>query len=178
MGHKYVYEAIDRSINMLCDSTEIFAKFVVVFAGDWRQYLPVVPWGSDAEIINATLKLSYLWKFIGFITLQQQLSGSEDGNDKNTRGDEHNTRENSHCSSYFVPNQWTSQVGQWTGFKKISWWGQDLQVFWHNRWKQYWFYTRISEILLSTWHGSTLLEVKEVYACDVASEFGPRKWAL
>ena len=43
MGHKYVYEAIDRSLQMLCDSTEIFAKFVVVFAGDWRQYLPVVP---------------------------------------------------------------------------------------------------------------------------------------
>ena len=49
-----------------------------------------------------------------FITLQQQLSGSEDGKsfsqyllsvgdgtvDKNTRGDEDNTRENSHCSKW------------------------------------------------------------------------------
>ena len=49
---------------LLTEIDRVFGNYVVVFAGDWRQCLPVIPRGSDSEIINATLKFSYLWKLI------------------------------------------------------------------------------------------------------------------
>ena len=83
MGHKHVYEAIDRTLRELTGCDEVFAKYVVVFAGDWRQCLPVIPKGSASEVINATLKFSYLWKDIEVhhlrTNMRVQLSGSEEG---------------------------------------------------------------------------------------------------
>ena len=83
MGHKHVYEAIDRTLCELTGCDEVFAKYVVVFAGDWRQCLPVIPKGSASEVINATLKFSYLWKDIEVhhlrTNMRVQLSGSEEG---------------------------------------------------------------------------------------------------
>ena len=83
MGHKHVYEAIDRSLRILKETDTVFASYVVVFAGDWRQCLPVIPRGSDNEIINATLKFSYLWKSIQVYHLKTNMrvveSQSEEG---------------------------------------------------------------------------------------------------
>ena len=83
MGHKYVYEAIDKSLRMLFENDDVFGNLVVVFAGDWRQCLPIVPRGSDGQIVDATLKFSYLWKFINVfnlkINMRIQLSNSEEG---------------------------------------------------------------------------------------------------
>ena len=85
MGHKFVYETIDRSLRMLFENNEVFGNMTVVFAGDWRQCLPIVPRGSDAQIVDATLKFSYLWKFINVhkltINMRVQLSGSLEGNE-------------------------------------------------------------------------------------------------
>ena len=60
MGHKFIYEAIDRSLKHLLVCEEPFGGLVCVFAGDWRQTLPVVRRGSNAQIITSTLKFSYL----------------------------------------------------------------------------------------------------------------------
>ena len=37
MGHRYVYEAIDRSLRDLLEVEKHFGNIVVVFSGDWRQ---------------------------------------------------------------------------------------------------------------------------------------------
>ena len=83
MGHKYVYETIDRSLRMLFENNNIFGNITVVFAGDWRQCLPIVPRGSDAQIVDATLKYSYLWKHITVhnlkINMRTELKGSCEG---------------------------------------------------------------------------------------------------
>ena len=42
------------------DKVEFGGK-VAIFAGDWRQLLPVVVHGGRAQIINASLKRSTLW---------------------------------------------------------------------------------------------------------------------
>jgi hypothetical protein len=39
-----------------------FGKKVMVFGGDFRQVLPIVPRGIRAEIMDATLLKSYIWK--------------------------------------------------------------------------------------------------------------------
>ena len=82
MGHRFVYEAIDRSLAKLFEVDSPFGNIVVVFAGDWRQCLPIVPRGSDAQIIDACLKSSYLWSIVKVHKLTENMrvkfSGSED----------------------------------------------------------------------------------------------------
>ena len=73
MGHKHIYEAIDRSLQQLLDNDDPFGDKVVVFSGDWRQCLPVVPRGSDSQVIASTLKFSYLWKYVHVYHLTKNM---------------------------------------------------------------------------------------------------------
>ena len=82
MGHRYVYEAIDRSLRDLLEAEKHFGNIVVVFSGDWRQCLPIVPKGSHAQILDACLKSSHLWKMVMVYKLKEnmrvKMSGSAD----------------------------------------------------------------------------------------------------
>ena len=62
MSHKHVYEAMDRSIREVTENDQPFGGITNVFAGDWRQCLPVIKRGSRGDVINACLKRSYLWE--------------------------------------------------------------------------------------------------------------------
>ena len=64
MGHKHVFEAIDRTLRDLTNIDKPFGNKPILFAGDWRQCLPVIPKGSEGQIVNACLKFSYLWKYV------------------------------------------------------------------------------------------------------------------
>jgi len=61
MTHKYYFEALDRTLKdiMKCDS--VFGGKVIVFGGDFRQILHVVPQDSRSNIVHATINSSYLW---------------------------------------------------------------------------------------------------------------------
>ena len=82
MGHKYMYEAIDRTLRELTNIDRPFGNIIVVFAGDWRQCLPVIPNGSEGQIVDACLKFSYLWKYVKVFHLTEnmriKLSGSKE----------------------------------------------------------------------------------------------------
>ena len=82
MGHKHVYEAIDRTLRELTEIDKPFGNKTVVFAGDWRQCLPIIPKGGEGEIVNACLKYSYLWKYVKVFHLTEKMrvkmSGSEE----------------------------------------------------------------------------------------------------
>ena len=47
MGHKHIYEAVDRSLREVQGVDAPFGGLCVVFTGDWRQTLPVIPNGSE-----------------------------------------------------------------------------------------------------------------------------------
>ena len=64
MGDKLVFECIDRSLQYIRENDQPFGGMTVLFAGDWRQILPVVPRGSRAQVVHATLKESYIWKSV------------------------------------------------------------------------------------------------------------------
>ena len=53
-----------------------------VIAGDWRQCLPVIPRGSEAQIVDACLKFSPLWPSVRVFNLKEnmrvKMTGSED----------------------------------------------------------------------------------------------------
>ncbi|KAL7601903.1 hypothetical protein Lser_V15G26956 [Lactuca serriola] len=68
MVHKHAFEALDRTLKdiLKCvnptNSNIPFGGKVIVFGGDFRQILPVVPGGSRQNIVNASLSSSYLWQ--------------------------------------------------------------------------------------------------------------------
>ncbi|XP_022031476.1 uncharacterized protein LOC110932451 [Helianthus annuus] len=67
MVHRHAVEALDRTFkDVLIDKSNInsdclFGGKVIVFGGDFRQILPVIPNGSRQQIVNASLSSSYIW---------------------------------------------------------------------------------------------------------------------
>ncbi|XP_042753167.2 uncharacterized protein LOC111906337 [Lactuca sativa] len=74
MVHKHAFEALDQTLKdiLKCvnprNSNIPFGGKVIVFGGDFRQILPVVPGGSRQNIVNASLSSSYLWQQCKFDT--------------------------------------------------------------------------------------------------------------
>eukprot|EP00116_Pleurobrachia_bachei_P000686 sb/3460948/ len=61
MGHKFIYETLDRSLRFLLDVDVPFGGITVILSGDWRQVLPVVKKGTRGQVVQACLKRSYIW---------------------------------------------------------------------------------------------------------------------
>ncbi|XP_058726187.1 uncharacterized protein LOC131597510 [Vicia villosa] len=65
MCHKFCFEALDKTLRDIMggsrSSDEIFGDKVIVFGGDFRQILPVIPRGGRSDIIHATINSSYIW---------------------------------------------------------------------------------------------------------------------
>ncbi|RZB57573.1 hypothetical protein D0Y65_046308 [Glycine soja] len=71
MAHKFYFEALDQSqrdvIKAKSSSDKIFDGKVMVFGGDFRQILSIIPRGSRSDIVNATINLdcmSFLCKIL------------------------------------------------------------------------------------------------------------------
>ncbi|GAU41076.1 hypothetical protein TSUD_139790 [Trifolium subterraneum] len=77
MEHKYTFEALDRSLKDFMsagsNSTEIFGGKVVVFGGDFRQILPVIPRGTRSDIVHSSLNASYIWDHCKVLTLTKSM---------------------------------------------------------------------------------------------------------
>ena len=80
MGDRFNFEALDRSLQDIRKDKRMFGGLTVLFAGDWRQILPVVPRGSKSQIINCCLKNSYIWDNIEVFSLTQNMRVSLDNN--------------------------------------------------------------------------------------------------
>ena len=55
-----------------------FGGKVMVFGGDFRQVLPVVPRGTRAQITDATLQRSYIWEKVHKVQLKQNIRAQGD----------------------------------------------------------------------------------------------------
>ncbi|XP_021984746.1 uncharacterized protein LOC110880546 [Helianthus annuus] len=65
MVHKHAFEALDRSMKKKSFGKSIrsdipFGGKIIVFGGDFRQILPVIPNGTRQQIVNASLSYSYI----------------------------------------------------------------------------------------------------------------------
>ena len=61
MTNKYCFEALDKTLQDLRNNYERpFGGMTIVLGGDFRQILPVIPTGTKADIIHATINNSYL----------------------------------------------------------------------------------------------------------------------
>uniref|UniRef100_A0A182NT38 ATP-dependent DNA helicase n=1 Tax=Anopheles dirus TaxID=7168 RepID=A0A182NT38_9DIPT len=61
MYNRYGLEALDRMVQDLMEVSHPFGGKVMLLAGDFRQILPVVPKGTDGQIIDQCIKKSPLW---------------------------------------------------------------------------------------------------------------------
>ncbi|KIJ57519.1 hypothetical protein HYDPIDRAFT_73410, partial [Hydnomerulius pinastri MD-312] len=51
MQNRYVIECVDRTLRDLLDVDDDFGGIPVLFGGDFRQTLPVIPHGSREQIV-------------------------------------------------------------------------------------------------------------------------------
>ncbi|XP_060855199.1 ATP-dependent DNA helicase pif1-like [Metopolophium dirhodum] len=69
MAHKSGVEALDRTLRDIRSSDKTMGGITLVFAGDFRQTLPVVPRGTRSDQINASLKSSTIWLKVNKLSL-------------------------------------------------------------------------------------------------------------
>ncbi|XP_060194098.1 uncharacterized protein LOC132623363 [Lycium barbarum] len=78
MAKRQTIETVDRSFRDIMDIDKPFAGKVMVFGGDFRQVLPVVPKSTRAETVNASLVNSYLWPLMGKIQFTRNMRARTD----------------------------------------------------------------------------------------------------
>ncbi|KAL5541396.1 hypothetical protein UlMin_043440 [Ulmus minor] len=61
MINKRAIEAVDIMLQDINESNLPFGGKIIIFGGDFRQVLPVLPRATKEEVINASLVMSYLW---------------------------------------------------------------------------------------------------------------------
>jgi len=83
MTHKYCFEALDRTLKDIMreknKTNSIFGGKVVVFGGDFRQILSVIPRGSMSNIVHATINSSYLWDHCQIMNLTKNMRLLQNG---------------------------------------------------------------------------------------------------
>ncbi|XP_058776863.1 uncharacterized protein LOC131651212 [Vicia villosa] len=88
MAHKNCFEALDKTLKDLMNqngpSGRIFGGKVVVFGGDFRHILPVVPRASRSDIVHASIFSSYVWDHCKVLTLTRNMRLRNDRGNKNS----------------------------------------------------------------------------------------------
>lgn len=78
MTHRFAFEAVDHTLRDLRNNQEPMGGITTVLCGDFRQILPIIPKGSRADIVNATLKKSALWKHVKHMKLNRNMRLHQD----------------------------------------------------------------------------------------------------
>jgi hypothetical protein len=79
MMHMHVFEAVNRSLQdimVVINPTFKFLPFrglVVVFGGDFRQILLVVPCGTKGDVVVAALNRSTIWQHVRVFKLHTNM---------------------------------------------------------------------------------------------------------
>jgi len=77
MTNKLAFKAVDRTLRDLTDTNEPFGGSVFVMSRDFRQVLLVIPQGSHANIVSASIKNSYLWESIKVFRLSENMRADD-----------------------------------------------------------------------------------------------------
>ncbi|KAF7372308.1 ATP-dependent DNA helicase [Mycena venus] len=73
MHNRKCHEAVDRTLRDLLGNDKTFGGITFVLGGDPKQILPVVPKGTQEEIIDASIFRSYLWQNVEILTLTRNM---------------------------------------------------------------------------------------------------------
>jgi ATP-dependent DNA helicase PIF1 len=79
MTKRHIVEALDISLHDILDKEDLsFGGKTIAFGGDFRQTLPVVWEGSRAQIVDASLRRSYLWGLMQHLRLECNMRAQKD----------------------------------------------------------------------------------------------------
>ncbi|XP_044354850.1 uncharacterized protein [Triticum aestivum] len=79
MTRRQAVEALDNSMRDIMAQPDLpFGGKTVVFGGHFRQVLPLVRKGTRSQIIDATLRKSYLWESMRHIRLVRNMRAQSD----------------------------------------------------------------------------------------------------
>ena len=73
MQHKHAIEAVDRTLQDLLGKNSPFGGITVLFGGDFRQTLPVIPHGVRQQLISASIRRSHIWNHVQMYHLHQNM---------------------------------------------------------------------------------------------------------
>ncbi|CAH9146259.1 unnamed protein product [Cuscuta epithymum] len=79
MIHRHCFEALDRSMRDILSCSHDgnpklpFGGKTIVFGGDFRQVLPVIPKGTRQDIVLASLNASHLWQYCTVLKLTKNM---------------------------------------------------------------------------------------------------------
>ena len=89
MKHKYCFEAFDKILrDIIRNSNKTGVPFggkVIVFGGDFKQILLVIPRGSYSNIVQATIYALYLWDYRHILRLTKNMRLQNDPNNFNAK---------------------------------------------------------------------------------------------
>ena len=74
MTHRCAFEAVDRTLRDIQCFNAPFGGIPTLLCADFQQILPVVWNGTRANIVDASLKHSYLWKSINIFYLTTNMT--------------------------------------------------------------------------------------------------------
>ncbi|KAF1854814.1 hypothetical protein Lal_00026526 [Lupinus albus] len=80
MVNRYALEAVDRTLRDIIGCDAPFGGKVVILGGDFRQILPVIPKGNNAEMIGACIVKLPLWAYTDVLHLRQNMRSLQDHN--------------------------------------------------------------------------------------------------
>ncbi|CAN7048368.1 unnamed protein product, partial [Brassica rapa subsp. trilocularis] len=84
MTHKHAFEALDKTLKDIMSmknppaKNQPFGSKTVMLGGDFRQILPVIPQGSRADIVLASINHSYLWNSCHKFSLKTNMRVNQD----------------------------------------------------------------------------------------------------
>ncbi|XP_074271508.1 uncharacterized protein LOC141595439 [Silene latifolia] len=78
MARKETVEALDKLLRDLCDPNLLFGGKLIVFGGDFRQVLPVVPHKSLHEVVNSSIVASAIWPQLTKFRLTVNVRAKDD----------------------------------------------------------------------------------------------------
>ena len=73
MANKRSVEALDKTLRDLRENSNPFGGCTIIFSGDFRQILPVIPRGTRVDEYNSCLKTSYVWHFLKIVELATNM---------------------------------------------------------------------------------------------------------
>lgn len=85
MTHKFCFEALDKTMRDIVgygyNKHKLFGGKIVIFGGDFRQILPVIPGGSRSDIVHASINASYIWDQCQMFHLTKNMRLQSGNND-------------------------------------------------------------------------------------------------
>ncbi|XP_074283527.1 ATP-dependent DNA helicase PIF1-like [Silene latifolia] len=71
-------EAVNMLFQDVCNSSQLFGGKVIVFGGDFRQVLPVLPRRTQQEAVEASIVSSPIWPHLTRFSLTENIRARED----------------------------------------------------------------------------------------------------